>query len=133
MNGLEHRDDPQNAEQADAETDDDHRAYRIARAAQDGGEDLDQCPGEVEGNDIQQHLPGGLHDGRVFCQQMQQRPCHQHNQGAEPDAVQKAEDEPLLHAEPDAVCFPCPEILPDKAGDSGTQRIAHRPEDSVDF
>ena len=56
---LEDRHDPQDAEGADAEANDDYRADCIARTAQNGREDLVQCPGEVKGNKVQDHLPGG--------------------------------------------------------------------------
>ena len=133
MEDAEERQHPEDAEGADAEADDDHRADRIAGAAQHGGEDLDERPGEIEGHKVPEHLPGGGDDGRVFGQDVQEGPRREHDEGAEHDGDPEAEEEPLLHAEPDAVFLSRAEVLPDKAGDCSAERVAHGPENAVDL
>ena len=133
MEDLENRDDPQNTKGANAQTDDNDRANRITGAAQDRGQDLDQRPGKVKGDEVQNHLPCGGDNGRVLRQQVQEGVCREQDKSAEPNGDAEVKEETLFHTELDPVFFLCAQILADKAGDRSTQSIAHRPKDAVDF
>ena len=53
MDHLKNCCNPQNTESTDAKPDDDDRAKSIPRTAQNSGENFNQSPCEVEGNEIQ--------------------------------------------------------------------------------
>ena len=133
MEPPENRADPKDAEQADAESDDHDRSYRIAGSAQHCGENFDECPGEIEGNKVKEHLPGGGNDRRIFGQKVQKGLRGEHDQTAESDSDTEGENKALTDTELYPVHPLSAEVLPDKAGDGGAEGIADGPENTVDL
>ena len=127
------RDQPEDAQSADADHRDKGGNAHIAAAAQRAGQDLDADVGHIGGHQHLHHMHAHLDHVGVLAEQAEQRPGSQVEHHA--DAYRNARRH--LQADAGAPVHPVvlfgAEVLPRKGGDGNAQRVDGHPEDEVNL